>query len=191
MTALAQLLDDDTAVRATALQHLDQTVHHQNSVYSATVPATRYVAAILADPRTVTAAVYRRDGSVRPLRAVLLDWLGEIAEDVGDDAIAVMGRLGFRIDDSPEILDLRAIRPTVLQAVYDLLEDLDPDVRHTAAIAAIRLLSPNELVHQRVALEPIVRDLLTTSTNRVHRDHAVAALHAWELGHAAATEGSH
>ncbi|MFI1170100.1 hypothetical protein [Streptomyces melanogenes] len=49
---LAGLLDSDQSVRSSALAYLDHVLHHQNTLYEATVPAALYVAGLLADPRT-------------------------------------------------------------------------------------------------------------------------------------------
>lgn len=79
---LVQLLDEDPEVQAGALDMLDMSVLHQQSLYSATAPAALYVAAVLNDPRTMTIhdnyAAW--DERPRPLRAALLEWLGMIAD---------------------------------------------------------------------------------------------------------------
>ncbi|MFE9939145.1 hypothetical protein [Streptomyces hirsutus] len=48
---LVALFADDQPTRSQALDHLHHVVHHQNTLYAATVPAALYVAAILLDPR--------------------------------------------------------------------------------------------------------------------------------------------
>lgn len=177
--ALSQLLDDNTALRAKALRHLEQTVHHQNTVYSATVPVALYAAAILADPRTATAGIYRRNDVCRPLRAVLLDWLGEIAMDVGDHSVSIMERVGFPLAEYPEMIELRAKRPVIFHAVQAFLNDPDPAVRDAAIIAAALLVDSNpELVGHRVLLAPGL-SVLVSSSHRIYQACAIDRLTAW------------
>lgn len=46
-TKLAALLETDQSVRTEALRYLYGRLHHGNTLYDATVPTARYVAAIL------------------------------------------------------------------------------------------------------------------------------------------------
>ncbi|GIH21342.1 hypothetical protein [Rugosimonospora africana] len=178
--ALTRLLDDDIAARADALRHLEQTVHHQNSIYSATVPVALYVASILVDPRTATAGIYRRDNRHRPLRAVLLDWLGEMADDVSDDAVAVHQRLGFfPLEEYSELVELRSLRPTIFNAVCAFLRDPEPHVADAAVITASLLLDGADVAHHQANLASLVHRVLLTSTDRTHRAHARRLLHRW------------
>jgi hypothetical protein len=182
--ALIQLLDEDTAVRAKALRHLEQTVHHQNTIYSSTVPVALYVAAILADPRTATAGVYRRHDMrwanvCRPLRAVLLDWLGEIALDVGDHSVSIMERAGFPLAEYPEMVELRARRPAIFHAVQAFLNDPDPAVRDAGVVAAALLVdSDPELIGHRALLAPAL-SALVNSGEPIYSVCAVDRLTAW------------
>jgi hypothetical protein len=138
--ALGDLLAADSVVVAKSLRHLEQSVHHQNSIYSATAPVARFVAAILSDPRVGVPGVYRRGDARRPLRAVLLDWLGEMADDVSDAAAEASRQPGFTpIDLRPEVLELRALRPVLHAAVLPFLTDSEPSVRAAAITAAARL----------------------------------------------------
>jgi hypothetical protein len=139
--ALGSLLSPDPDVVVESLRHLEQTVHHQNSIYSATPPSALFVAAILSDPRVEAPGVYRRGEPRRPLRAVLLDWLGELADDVSDAAVAASRQPGFTpMDDRPEVLELRALRPVLHAAVAPYLTDPESSVRTAAVTAAARLL---------------------------------------------------
>lgn len=182
--ALRQLLDDDTAVRAKALRHLEQTVHHGNTIYSATVPVALYAAAILADPRTATAGVYRpRDlrwaNACRPLRSVLLDWLGEIAIDIGDHSVSIMERVGFPLAEYPEKVELRAKRPAIFHAVQAFLNDPDPTVRDAATVAAALLVDSDPgLVGHRAVLAPAL-SLLVNSNEPIYSVCAIDRLTAW------------
>ncbi|MEH0821496.1 MULTISPECIES: hypothetical protein [unclassified Micromonospora] len=129
-STLAKLMDDEPAVRADALEHLFNTVYHQNSIYPATVPTTLYLAAILSEPRAATTLIDERIRSrivpPRPLRVLLLDRLGGIAYDVDDAVVAQLERFGFSLDGYPAMAELRAQRPVILQAVSAFLHDPDP-----------------------------------------------------------------
>lgn len=139
--ALGDLLASQPDVVAKSLRHLEQTVHHQNSIYSATAPSALFVAAILADKRVEAPGVYRRGDSRRPLRAVLLDWLGEMADDVSDAAVEASRQPGFSpMDERPAVLELRALRPVIHAAVAPFINDPEPSVRTAALTAAARLL---------------------------------------------------
>src|SRR5262245_46557013 len=91
--ALRRLLDPDPAVReAGAVEAL---ISHQNTIYEATVPVARFVAAILNDPATETGeddAAAHAGASRRPTRAVLLDWLSSTAYDADDATLAARER---------------------------------------------------------------------------------------------------
>ena len=178
--ALRQLIDDDVAVRARAFSVL-QLINHQNSIYSATAPAALYIAATLPDPR-VAATInvsYHGGQSSRPMRAVLLDWLGDMAGDVGDEAaVSALGR-GFRMDSQPEIVALRVARPAIFRAVAAFLEDDNLDVRQAAITAAAQLVDAPALLHRRAALAAPLRVLLATSSSRYHRVRTKQALLSW------------
>ncbi|MER7132810.1 hypothetical protein [Streptosporangium saharense] len=72
---LEALVGDDDRAREEAVDHLWAAVIHQGTPWSATPPAALVVAGLLSDPRTA-----RHTVSSRPLRAVLLDFRGEVAE---------------------------------------------------------------------------------------------------------------
>lgn len=44
---------------------------------------------------------------------MLLDWLGDMADDIGDEVAAIALKHGFRMDAQPEIVALRAARPVI------------------------------------------------------------------------------
>ncbi|MGW5556928.1 hypothetical protein ACWER9_06860 [Micromonospora sp. NPDC003944] len=180
-STLAELIDDEPAARADALQHLFNTVYHQNSIYPATVPTTLYLAAILSEPRTATALVDERIRSrpvpPRPLRVVLLDRLGGIADDVSDAAVAQLERLGFPLSDYREMVDLRDQRQVILQAVSAFLHDPDPDTRHAAAVTAALLLDTPDLI-RRAGLLPLVTVAAAEATDKRHRVCATDVLDA-------------
>ncbi|MFI1995328.1 hypothetical protein [Actinoplanes sp. NPDC020271] len=163
---LIQLLAKDPVEVARALRHLEQTVHHQNTIYSATGPVALYVAAILSDARVGTIGVYRPNDVARPLRAVLLDWLAEMADDASDSAAEAMRRHGFApLEDRPEVLKFRAFRPAICEAIVPFLDDPDPLVRCAAVIAMTYLLDSNEVIHS-LGLLPRIQEVIQISSNQ-------------------------
>ncbi|MGY5059325.1 hypothetical protein ACWDFR_35595 [Streptomyces sp. 900105755] len=175
---LAGLLADDAGTQTRALRHLDDPVHHQNTLYSATVPAAVYVAAILRDPRTDT-TVDDRDGRALPLRAALLNWVESVATEVSSEAEAHMARVELCLEDHPESVQVRALRPGLFQAVAAFLHAPDPAVQEAAIAAAVPLLDAPELVGQRALLIPLVRDVLLSSDNCSYRFIAGRGLKSW------------
>ncbi|MGW7824780.1 hypothetical protein ACWGLF_43645 [Streptomyces puniciscabiei] len=153
-------------------------MHHQNTIYSATVPAAAYVAAILSDPRTGTVVV-DRDGRARPLRAALLDWVTSVAIEVDSEAEAQMAGVGFCLEEYPESVQVRALRPGLFQAVSAFLHTPDRVVREAAIAAAVALLDAPELVQQRALLTPLTREVLVSSDNRAYRFIAGRGLTSW------------
>jgi hypothetical protein len=164
--ALCRLLDEDLAVRADALDHLERFLHNQNTIYPATVPTALYLAAILPDPRTAALGVHRRDDWPRPQRAALIDWLGEIADDVRDDAVAIRRRHGFA--DYPPIHELRAHRDTISRAVAAFLDDPEPATRDAAVITSVLLTDIAALATRIDELGPRVRRVQAETTSRYH-----------------------
>ena len=78
---LLHLLGEDAELCGNAIAFLDGAVLHQETIYSVTAPAALFVAAILDDARTlfVCSTALPWDDRQRPLRAPLLEWLGEVA----------------------------------------------------------------------------------------------------------------
>ncbi|MGA5434645.1 hypothetical protein ACPCIZ_16215 [Streptomyces cellulosae] len=181
--ALALLTSPDPLVRRSALRDALGPVTHQNTVYEATVPVALHVAAILDHP-VVTASDpgHRADGRPAHLTLVhLLKWLGDTAYDADDACVALEERLygpGY-LDDHAAMRAFRDARPVMFSAVRKFLDHGDPDVRHTALVAAIPLVEHPALVPHRTALADHARSLLATSTDRHHRDRALNALKGW------------
>lgn len=121
----ALFLDDSLTVRTEAIGRWLEVVNHQNSIYRATTPVACYVAALLADPRTAELKVVEVIGgrpAHPPVRAMLIDWLGSIADEASDTVVANMQRLGF--DEYPEMEELRSAQrrcsfSTPLSSVID------------------------------------------------------------------------
>jgi hypothetical protein len=158
------------------------------TIYSATTPAALYMAAILDDPWTALAIAARYPTwrtEYRSLRAVLLDWLGDMAHDVGDETARLARDHGFLMDEEPHVIALRAARPTIFNAVVPFMNHNDLEVRRSALIAAAQLLDDPELVSHRAALVEPLKDLLMKSPNKYHRVRARHTLIAWgvELAH--------
>lgn len=87
--ALAGILDPDPVVRAAAFRGVIEATD-QSTIYEATVPVVRFVAAVLNHPATATGDDAAGAGSRlrRPTRAVLLEWLGGTAVDADDERVA-------------------------------------------------------------------------------------------------------
>ncbi|WP_329128235.1 hypothetical protein [Streptomyces sp. NBC_01465] len=176
---LAALLDDDPRGRARALDHLHYDVHHQNTLYSATVPAALYVAGILADPRTAVPGEKEAQTFPGPMRAELLGWLGSVADEAGDEAEAISRHHGFPPEDYPPFVQTQLIRPLLHTAVAACLDDPDLHVREAAIAACIPLLDDPLLRSRRAALVPLLRGVLGVSRLWQYRERAIDALTRW------------
>ncbi|MEU7603216.1 hypothetical protein AB0B44_19875, partial [Streptomyces sp. NPDC041003] len=102
------------------------------------MPAARFVAAALIDPSTAARLPDPVRGQ-KQVRAALLDWLGSVANTVGNEAEATMARFGLRLE-SPAYLQVRALRPALFGAVSAFLHDPDTAVQEAAIAAAVSLL---------------------------------------------------
>lgn len=174
---LLQLLDEDPEVQAGALELLDMSVLHQESLYSATAPAALYVAAVLNNPRTLSRhenfATW--DEQPRPLRAALLEWLGQIA-----DSAAYGETCNEEDGNDPGATDsVRAVRGTMHDAVSPHLLAPDPTVRAAALSATAALLQAPELASRISATTKILRQLLTESTDRRERANTILTMGTW------------
>ncbi|MEV0281305.1 HEAT repeat domain-containing protein [Streptomyces sp. NPDC050610] len=175
---LLQLLDEDPEVQAGALELLDMSVLHQESLYSATAPAALYVAAVLNDPRTLARHENYStwDDQPRPLRAALLEWLGQIADS------AAYGETSDEEEDGndPGVTDaVRAIRGTIHDAVSAHLSAPDPTVRAAALSTTAALLQSPELASRISETTQVLRRLLAESTDRRERANTVLTIGAW------------
>ncbi|MEU7697073.1 HEAT repeat domain-containing protein [Streptomyces sp. NPDC039028] len=174
---LLQLLDEDPDVQAGALGLLDMSVLHQESLYSATAPAALYVAAVLSDPRTLTSHedYSAWDDRPRPLRAVLLEWLGQIA-----DSAAYGEGTGEDDGNDPGVTDaVRAVRGLIYDAVAPHLLAPDPTVREAALSATAVLLQSPELAGRISGTTQTLRGLLVESTDRRERGTVILTIGAW------------
>ncbi|WP_127501857.1 hypothetical protein [Actinoplanes solisilvae] len=123
-----------TADPAAALFHLTHELIEYPNVYSAAVPAARYVAALLDDPRTGDVELRGR-----PLRAALLSWLATVADAVSEarerDFVDLAGYSPMEYPTST-FRKVREILPDLSTAVSTRLDDPDPVVRDAAVGAA-------------------------------------------------------
>lgn len=174
---LCQLLDEDPDVQAYALEMLDMSVLHQESLYSATPPAALYVASILHDPRTLAQHENYSTWAdrPRPLRAALLDWLGQVAES------AAYGETTDEADgNAPGVSDaVRVVRGALHTAVSAQLLAPDPTVREAALAAASALLQAPDLAGRITGTTRHLRRLLTESTDRRERAATVLTIGSW------------
>ncbi|WP_413758063.1 hypothetical protein [Streptomyces sp. MMBL 11-3] len=176
---LSALWDSEQSVRTQALEYLHHTLHHQNTLYSATVAAALYVAAILADPRTSWSVDKERGSFPGPVRAELLTWIASVADEVTDEAERTSREFGFPLDGYSPALGILEIRPLLFTAAHDATDDPDRHVREAAIAACIPLLDDPRLLRHRSALVPLVREVLGTSDLWQHRERAIDALDAW------------
>ncbi|MFF2061908.1 hypothetical protein ACFVWZ_08920 [Streptomyces sp. NPDC058200] len=176
---LVGLLDTDQRVRSQALDHLHYAMHHQNTLYTATIPAALYVAGILPDPRTARPVDKERHDLPGPLRAALLGWLDSVADAADDETGAAMRRFGFPPEEYPPFVGICEIRPVLFSAVSACFDDRDPDVRGAAIAACIPMLDDPRLHRHRKALVPLLRETLTVSTKWQYQERAIEALAAW------------
>ncbi|MEV6384759.1 hypothetical protein AB0M31_35745 [Streptomyces sp. NPDC051773] len=176
---LAALLDPDQAVRTEAVQYLFGTLNHQNTLYSATVPAAIHVAAILPDPRTTNAVDKDQYDFPGCLRAELLAWIASVADEVSDSVDAIRRQHGFSHDDYPPAVGIRGIRPLLFSAAFDYVSEPDRHVREAAIRACIPLVDDPRVTQRRQTLVPLVRDILGTSELWQHREQAIDALTRW------------
>ncbi|MFJ8142735.1 hypothetical protein [Streptomyces sp. NPDC096013] len=176
---LAELLAQDQTVRTKALDYLHYTLHHQNTLYEATVPAALCVAAMLPNPRTTRTVDKGHNSFPGCMRAELLLWIASVADAVTDEADVLSRRHGFPLDDYPPAISIRRIRPQLYSAAVAYVDDTDRPTAEAAITACIHLLDDPRLLHHRTALVPAIRQTLGTSEQWQHRERAIDALDTW------------
>ncbi|WP_243659492.1 hypothetical protein [Streptomyces sp. BK205] len=176
---LAALLDADEGARTRALSYLHNTLHHQNTLYEATVPAALYVAAILSDPRGTRAVDKDRHSFPGCMHAELLGWIASVANEVTNEAAVLSKHYGFPLDDYAPAVGIQKIRPTLFAASLPYTGESDRHVREAALTACIPLLDDPRLLHHRRPLVPLIREALGTSELWQHRERAIDTLNAW------------
>ncbi|MDR6318104.1 hypothetical protein [Actinoplanes couchii] len=149
---LKPLLNGETADFAAAMHTLNWNLTHQGTLYSATLPAARYVVSVLTDPRT------------RAGKAAMLSWL---------DAVAGSAIEFEEFDHEPDADACREAIPTFYPAVAANFEHPNPIVRVAARRAALTMLYRPALEPERAAAAPHLLaeiELLTDSEQGVVRD---------------------
>ncbi|MGW1811591.1 hypothetical protein [Streptomyces sp. NPDC002078] len=169
----------DEGVRSRALDDLHHVVHHQNTLYTATAPAALYVAGILSDERSLRSVQKAPRSFPGPMRAELLGWLDSVANEADDEAAAISRRFGFPPEDYPPFVEICRIRPQLFRATSAFLDDPDIHVREAAVSTCIPLLDDPRLLHHRVALAPLLRDVLAASALWQYRERSIEALTTW------------
>ena len=181
-TMLLGLASGDSQAAEAALFHLSHELLEYPNVYSAAVPAARYVAALLDDPRGEDLLMSSWKEGGRSLRANLLAWLSNVVDSVsGDMERKFIELAGYSPMEYPSstFRKIREIRSQIFSGVAACLDDQDPVVREEAIAAAVIIVQAPELASHREALTPSVRDVLAVSSNPVYRRRAVTALAAW------------
>ncbi|MFJ3420871.1 hypothetical protein ACIPN8_31525 [Streptomyces sp. NPDC086082] len=176
---LAELLAPDQGTRTKALHYLHHTLHHQNTLYEATVPAALCVAAILPNPRTTRLVDKSRYSFPGCMRTELLLWIASVADAVTDEVDVLSRRHGFPLADYPPAVGVRRIRPRLYSAAVAYVDDTDRDVAEAAITACMRLLDDPRLLRHRTALVPAIRQTLGTSERWQHRKQAIDVLDSW------------
>lgn len=115
---------------------------------------------------------------MRPLRRPATETFGTVVTWPSSTTEERLYGPGY-LDDHAATRAFRDARPVMFSAVRKFLDHGDPDVRHTALVAAIPLVEHPALVPHRTALADHARSLLVTSTDRHHRDRALSALKGW------------
>lgn len=149
---LLALLGDDIEARSAGVAYLDSAILHQDTIWSATAPVARVVAAMLGDPRTTAPVenVLPWDAGPRPLRLDLVGFLARVAQSCLFDADEVAlpaqedpvagSESAFRSATSPrDVQACRATAPELLAAVMPLCDDRDDRIRAKAFEAVVRL----------------------------------------------------
>ena len=139
---LAALTSGDAAAASAALEHLDIAIVHQGAPYSATAPAARYVARLLA-------------ANMVPgnLRAAIVEFLSEVAQAT---ALAETWTNDYAEKLIPELYDALL---TSYPVVAFLIDDLEGPVRRLAAEAACWHVRTRVLADQRPVLAARLRAL--------------------------------
>ncbi|MET8289523.1 hypothetical protein ABZV80_30430 [Streptomyces sp. NPDC005132] len=176
---LVALLDTDQTARTKALGYVHGILHHQNTIYEATVPTALYAAAILTDPRATLPVDKNRRDAPGCMRAELLAWIGSVAGEVTDAVDTASRRHGFPLDDYPPAVAIRQTRPQLFSAAFAFVDDADRHVSEAAIAACIPLLDDAELLPYRATLVPPLREVLGTSERWQRRERAIDALDAW------------
>ncbi|MFD7734133.1 HEAT repeat domain-containing protein [Kitasatospora phosalacinea] len=179
---LLGLLEEDPEVQAESLGRLEMSVLHQGSLCSATAPAALFIAGILSHPRTLAVheSFFPWDDRVRPLRAALLEWLGQFAESAAWDEEALADPQDADDADALEaVLACRAVRPEIFDAIAPYLDDQDETVREAALGAVTYLLAADDLASRIPAAADRLERIARGGGGRRERAGALLTLAHW------------
>ncbi|MFH9327903.1 hypothetical protein ACH4KU_02820 [Streptomyces althioticus] len=181
---LRDLTSGDFSAVTSSLDHLNSALLNDGVVYSATVPAFRYVAALLGDPPSRAALTPRWEGGKFPLRGKLLAWLANVAFDVRfgqEQRIREWGKYS-PTEKFPNFTEIRNTYPEVFPSVASYFNDSDSRVVEVALVAAVRFMDSPALTVRRREFIPLVENILMRSSSESHKRLAVEALSAWRQG---------
>ncbi|GAA1033003.1 hypothetical protein GCM10009557_33330 [Virgisporangium ochraceum] len=176
--SLDGLTADDPKSVAVGMSYLWNDFIEYPNVFKATVPAVRYVLALLDRKVGGDAMVRSPDGRLRPLRGHLLTWLSGVADAVGDVRVGEFVELvGFSPLTSPTSVwhAVRRLRPRMYAAAAAFLDDPHPGVRQEAITAAVVLVRVPELAVHRQHVAAAARGFLDACTDPVRRQSAEEA----------------
>jgi hypothetical protein len=173
---LARLTSGHRAEVDRALNHLWDDLYHQGTVYSATVAAAQYVAALLGEPLSPV-----WEPGKRPLRARLLDWLTGMAYAVGNATERTWQTwFGFsQTEEVPLVRQMRGLRPELFAAVQVFLADPDPVISDAALTTTVCLLDAPELAARRGPVVALVRQKILADPEWCDRGMAFESLESW------------
>ncbi|MER5642779.1 hypothetical protein ABT095_38315 [Kitasatospora sp. NPDC002227] len=156
-------------------------VLHQGSLYSATAPAALYIAGILPHPRTLAVheSFFPWDDRRRPLRAALLEWLGQFAESAAWEETPADPQDADDADALEAVLACRAVRPEIFDAVAPYLDDQDDTVREAALGAVTHLLAADDLADRIPAAADRLERIARGRGPRRERAGALLTLARW------------
>ncbi|MFE7330783.1 hypothetical protein ACFU8W_38750 [Streptomyces sp. NPDC057565] len=184
LAKLRDLTSGDFSAIASSLYYLNNTLLNDGVVYPATVPAFRYVAALLGDRPSRAALAPPWEGGKFPLRGKLLAWLANVAFYVSvgqEQRIREWGRFS-PTEPFPDFIAIRSIYPEAFSGVACHLDDSDSRVVEEAVVVAVRFLESPALAMHRKRLTPLVENVLARSSNKWYRSLASQALDAWGQG---------
>ncbi|MFE4977708.1 HEAT repeat domain-containing protein [Kitasatospora sp. NPDC056651] len=179
---LLGLLEDDPEVQAASLGRLEMSVLHQGSLYSATAPAALFIAGVLPHPRTLAVheSFFPWDDRTRPLRAALLEWLGQFAESAAfDDEALADPQDAEEAEASEAVHACRAVRPQIFDAIAPFLDDRDETVREAALGAVTHLLAADDLADRIPVAAGRLERLACGGGGRRERAGALLTLARW------------
>jgi hypothetical protein len=172
---LRGLLSQDPVAAGHALGTLDAALLHQGSLCSATAPAAVFVARCLTDARTdiVCASSLPWDNRTRPLRAALLEWLGNVGESASYH------------DEHPDDTNeaeraCQTIRPELFRAIAPFLYNDNSSIRSAAMVAAGHILYAPDLAESRTE---VAQQLLEPAawTEPADRARIALILDGWHM----------